>query len=64
MNTQTHTDTTDELARLLEHHREIDELLGRAAKLASELPRSRAAALVATKVDEAKLWLTRVEIAV
>jgi hypothetical protein len=62
MDNPDHTD--EELQQLLEHVQELEGALARAAKLVSELPRSRAASLIATKVDEAKLWLTRVELVV
>lgn len=37
---------------------QLSELIAQALKLASELSKSRASALVATKLDEARLWLS------
>lgn len=46
--------------QLLEHVAELEQTLDRAKHLAADLPRGREAALVATKIDEARLWLGRV----
>lgn len=39
---------------------EIGEAIAQAKVRVAQLPRSRAGSLVATKLDEAELWLTRV----